>query len=30
VFIDPDKRDDVETIMEGYSAFWHVDRTTSM
>ena len=28
VFIDPDKRDDVETIMEGYSAFWHVDRTT--
>jgi hypothetical protein len=28
IFIDASKRDDPDTILEGYSAHWHVDRTT--
>jgi hypothetical protein len=28
VFIDVGKRDDPDTILEGWSALWHIDRTT--
>lgn len=28
VFIDADKRDDPDTVLEGYSALWHYDRVT--
>ena len=28
VFIDPDKIDDPETVLEGYSALWSIDRVT--
>jgi hypothetical protein len=28
VFIDTAKRDDPDTILEGWSALWHIDRTT--
>lgn len=26
IFIDPKQRDDPDVVLEGYSAFWHVDR----
>jgi hypothetical protein len=28
VFIEPTKRDDPDTILEGWSALWHIDRTS--
>lgn len=28
IFLDPQKRDDPDAILEGYSALWHIDRVT--
>jgi hypothetical protein len=28
IFIEPSKRDDPDTILEGWSALWHIDRTS--